>query len=137
MSSTNAVCAMSPKSMMPETRRSSSRSRLSSVRSLWITCERRIGQQLGVAEEARHALLVPEDDATGGRMEEAAQRMADPRDHGADGRHVFGGQVTRFGVPPRQERQQTDEMRGLAGRQDAYRAAVQGRSRDGNGQAGI
>ncbi len=39
----SAVCAMSPKSMMPVTRSSSSRSRLSRVTSLWMSCERSVG----------------------------------------------------------------------------------------------
>ncbi len=55
MSSTSAVWAMSPKSMIPLTAPASSSSRLSSVRSLWMTCERSAGKA-GAIRSAKRAM---------------------------------------------------------------------------------
>ena len=118
-SSTSAVCAMSPKSMIPVTRPPSSRSRLSSVTSLWMSCARSAGRPARrcAANRARtrpsssrrprssstshparqlgQVLLVPPDRAAGGGMEEAPQRTADAGHDLADVRDRLAVELRR------------------------------------------
>ena len=137
-SSTSAVCAMSPKSMIPLTRPRSSSSRLSSVTSLWMTCARSVGSagttrsrkrsstrcrwrrrsgfsiRVGVARQVGQVLLVPLDGTAGGRVEEAAQRQAEAAGDLADPADRLVCQLAGRRSASRQERNEPDQVRGRA-----------------------